>query len=143
MHRLTLWMFCVSLVSGCRSNASPNSRSKSGAPLPPSTHPAPIVITDASDRGELDAAVGKWVRVEGEMWPGKQPQIGRVDVDMPSKPIPGSTSRRIVEVRGPAWAEALSIAGSFDPSKWITEWRTGGPAFSTDSSTPRQVELPL
>lgn len=67
-----------------------------------------ILITDATDGAALAAAVGEWVRVEGEVSNTKIPQIAGVDVDMPSEPIAGSTSEQVVELRGtPAWAEGI------------------------------------
>jgi hypothetical protein len=66
-----------------------------------------IRIKDGPDV-RVNDAVGKWVRVEGIMTNSKQPQIAGVDVGEPSEPIPGSTLRRVIELRGkPAWAEGV------------------------------------
>jgi len=53
------------------------------------------------DPNEREAAVLKYVRVEGVVSNTKQPQIAGVDVEMPSKPIPGSTGREVHDLRAP------------------------------------------
>ena len=96
MMRMT-WLISAVLALGCAPSATTR---------PPATQPL-VVITDPNQR---DAATGKWVRVEGAVSDTKMPQIAGVDIDEPSDPIPGSSARRVRDIRGQrAWAEGILV----------------------------------
>ena len=89
--------------------ARPVTASLAGSPiLSSASGRRAVVITDATDGAALAAALGEWVRVEGEVSNTKVPQIAGVDVAMPTEPITGSRWEQVVELRGtPAWAEGI------------------------------------
>jgi hypothetical protein len=57
----------------------------------------PIVIRDIEATNQH---VGQIVRLEGEVTNTKCPTILGVDVEMPSRPIPGSDWREVIDLRG-------------------------------------------
>jgi hypothetical protein len=95
-----------------------------------------VVIDDTTDRGALDSAVGKWVRVQGLLANGKIPQVAGVDVDLPSVPIRGTSSRRRIDFgHKPVWAEGVlerHVEGTGPP---LLQTRTGTIYRLTDPAT--------
>ena len=102
--RFPILYACCVVLAGCvpaRRKPSPP------PPTPTSSPPVVLVIRGDVDESDLEAAVGKWVRVEGVVSDTKQPQIAGIDIDLPET-IPGSTSGRRIDLwRQPAWAEGV------------------------------------
>ena len=74
--RIVPFFTCCAVLAGCARAPAPP-RAPANAP------PLAILIRGDVDRSDLEAAVGKWVRVEGVLPPyNKSDQIAGVDVEV-------------------------------------------------------------